>query len=96
MGQGNGDFSVTSKDVTNAKVLIVSTSLSCSEWVPNFCCSYLMYLDLSAYKIDGAQVLLGNNVSCKVNGICNNKLEIFDGSIKILSNVRHVLRLKNK
>lgn len=48
--------------------------------------------DLGAYmsnnKIDGGHILLGNNVSFRAVGIGNIKLQMFDSSVKILSNVR--------
>lgn len=49
---------------------------------------------MSYNKIEGGQVLLGSNVSCKIVGIGNIKFQMFDGSVKILSNEKHFLGLK--
>ena len=44
--------------------------------------------------IDGGNVLIGNNMSCKTISIRSIKIRIHDGIIRTLSNVRHVPDLK--
>ena len=49
---------------------------------------------LKEYKqIDGGKVLMGNNIACQIVGIGNISIRMFDGSVKILSGVRHVPNL---
>ena len=38
---------------------------------------------------------MGNDISCKVVGIGSILIKMFDGSIKILNDVRHVPELRN-
>ena len=45
-------------------------------------------------KIDGGKVLLGNNNPCKVICMSSMRIKTHDGLEMILSNVRHVLELK--
>ena len=42
----------------------------------------------------GGEVLMGNNVTCKVIEIGIIKIKMFDGIVKILGSVRHVPALK--
>ena len=37
---------------------------------------------------------MGNDISCKVVGIGSIQIKIFDGSVKILTDVRHLLELR--
>src|SRR3954468_13356783 len=39
---------------------------------------------------DGSIVLMGNDAACKVIGIENIRMRMFDGQVRTLSNVRHV------
>ncbi|KAG8477010.1 hypothetical protein CXB51_030151 [Gossypium anomalum] len=39
-------------------------------------------------------VLMGNNTSCKIAGVGTIKVKMFDGVVRTLSDVRHVLELK--
>ncbi|XP_073136985.1 uncharacterized protein [Henckelia pumila] len=45
-------------------------------------------------ELDSGYVLLGNNQSCKISGIGSIKLRMWDGSIKILTDVRYISDLK--
>jgi hypothetical protein len=36
---------------------------------------------------------MGNDISCKFVGICSIQINMFDGSVKILTDVRHVPEL---
>ncbi|GLJ48423.1 hypothetical protein SUGI_1022100 [Cryptomeria japonica] len=50
----------------------------------------------SSYQsIDGGVVLMGNTASCKTIGIGSIKIKMFDGVVKMLVEVRHILELKN-
>ena len=49
----------------------------------------------SSYQtINDGIVLLGENHSCKTIGVGSVKFKIFDGVIRILTDVRHVPKLK--
>ena len=37
---------------------------------------------------------MGNNVSCKIVGVGSIRIYMFDGIVRMLTNVRHVLELK--
>ena len=45
-------------------------------------------------SIDGGKVLLGNNLACKVAGIGLVRIQMYDGSIRSLEQVRYVPELK--
>ena len=38
---------------------------------------------------------MGNDISCKIAGIGNIRIKMFDGTVKILTDVRHVPELRN-
>ena len=47
------------------------------------------------YKsIDGGSVRMGNNMTCSMVGIGSIKFKMWDGTIKILAEVRHIPDLK--
>jgi hypothetical protein len=45
-------------------------------------------------SIDDGIVYVGNDISCKVVGIGIIRINMFDGTVKILTNVRHVLEFR--
>ncbi|XP_062104884.1 uncharacterized mitochondrial protein AtMg00300-like [Humulus lupulus] len=45
-------------------------------------------------EINGGKVLMGNNVSCRVYGIGKVAVKQFNGEVKVLTNVRHILELR--
>jgi hypothetical protein len=47
-------------------------------------------------SIDDGIVYMGNDISCKVVGIGSIQIKMFDGTFKILIDVRHVLELRKK
>ena len=57
---------------------------------------YLSIWFASYQTINDGIVLLGDNHSCKTVGIGSVKIKMFDGVIRTLTNVRHVLELKEK
>ena len=44
--------------------------------------------------INGSSVFMGNNASCEPVGMGNVKIKMYDDTVKTLSDVRHVLKLK--
>ena len=68
------------------------------NWILDFGCIFHMTPNqdwLSTYEIvhKGA-ILMGNNASCKVAGIGIVHIKMFDGVVRTLSDVKHVLNLK--
>ena len=65
-------------------------------WLLDSGCTYHMCPKkewVSTYKpYDGGSVLMGNDVVCKAVCISNNRMRIFDGYVRTLTNVRHVPR----
>jgi len=43
---------------------------------------------------DGSSVLMENDAVCKIVGIGNIRMKVFDEQVRTLTNVRHVLDLK--
>ncbi|GFZ19218.1 hypothetical protein Acr_27g0009570 [Actinidia rufa] len=80
-------------------VLTVSSFTNHSdEWILDSGCSYHMspYRDLfsSLEEFDGGIVLMGNDNACKTRGIGTIRLKMFDGTIRVLTDVRYVPDLK--
>jgi hypothetical protein len=45
-------------------------------------------------SIDDGVVFMGNDISCKIVGIGSIKIKMFDGSVKMLIDVRHVPEIR--
>ena len=87
------------KDEDLDAVLTVSSSTNHSdEWILDSGCSYHMspYRDWfsSLEEFDGGVVLMGNDNACKTRGIGMIRLKMFDGTIRVLTDVRYVPDLK--
>ena len=68
------------------------------SWVLDSTCSYHMtpkkdWFDTYKPSNDG-MVQMGNDATCLVIGIGTVKIKMFDGVVRVLSNVRHVLELR--
>src|SRR5262249_19085966 len=70
------------------------------EWILDFSYTFHMCPNrdwFSIYeKVSKGVVLLGNNAFCRVTYIGTIKIEMFDGVVRTLGNVRHVPDLKRK
>ena len=79
-------------------VLTVSTGRSGDAWVLDSACSYHMIPKrdwFTTYQsISGGEVLMGNNMTCKVVGIGTVRIRMYDGVVRTLSDVCHVPDLK--
>ena len=78
-------------------VLSVSTGCSGDAWVLDSACSYHMTPrrdGFITYQSISGEVLMRNNMTCKVLGIGTVRITMYDGVVRILSNVRHVLDLR--
>lgn len=95
--------SVVEEDSNSGDGDMLSVSASNSEklndcWVLDSTCSYHMCTHrdrFHSYRSGNfGSVLMGNDVSCKVIGMGSIKFKMFDGVVRTLENVRHVLELK--
>ena len=78
-------------------VLSVSTGGSGGAWVLDLACSYHMTprrVWFTTYRSISGEVLMGNNMTCKVLGIGTGRIKMYDGVVRILSNVCHVPYLR--
>ena len=81
-------------------MLLVSSSSDhlIDSWILDSACSYHMTSNkdwFNTYKsVNFGFVLMGNDASCKVAGIGNIKIKMFDGVVRTLCDVRHVLDLR--
>lgn len=68
------------------------------EWVMDSICTFHIYFNwhtfTSLISSTVGVVLMGNNSSCKVEGIRNVSIKMFDDKVCILINVRYVYELK--
>ncbi|KAL5576887.1 hypothetical protein UlMin_018586 [Ulmus minor] len=87
----------TSNNSNAGEVLAVTTQEYKQEWILDSGCTFHMCPTRDWFKedkeIDGGKVLMGNNIPCQIVGIGNISIRMFDGSVKILSGVRHVPNL---
>ena len=79
------------------EVLTVITQ-SKDEWIMDSGCTYHMtprreFL-CDFRSINGGEVLIGNDYSCSVTDIGSIKFQLWDKSIKIIKNMRWVLKLR--
>ena len=81
-------------------ILLVSSSLDhlTDFWILDSTCSYHMTPNkdwFNTYRsINSGSVLMGNDASCKVARIRNIRIKVFDGVVRTLCDVRHVLDLR--
>ena len=45
---------------------------------------------------NGGMIQMGNDATCPVTGIGTMKIKMFDGVVRVLSNVRHIPNLRKK
>ena len=86
--QADGEFLVASN----------ADSRASKNWILDSGCTFHMTTSrgwFSTYKsVHKGAVLMGNNASCKVEGIGTVRIRMFDGVVRTLGDVRHVLDLK--
>ncbi|KAG8367168.1 hypothetical protein BUALT_Bualt16G0044500 [Buddleja alternifolia] len=92
------DIAVASDGYESADVLTVSNNNSENEWILNLGCTFHMTPNRGWFdeftKLEGGSVLLGNNKSCKVQGIGSVRIKMFNGIEKVLKQVRYIPELK--
>ena len=69
-----------------------------NSWILDSACSYHMTPNkdwFNTYKlVNSGSVLMGNDASCKVVGIGNVRIKMFDGVVRALCDVRHIPDLR--
>ncbi|KAK2981085.1 hypothetical protein RJ640_012040 [Escallonia rubra] len=92
------DTGVVEDSSDGADVLSVTISSSDGWWILDTGCSYHMCLNrdwFATYRsFYGGKVLMGNNVACKVVGICSIQIRMHDGIVRTLTDVRHIPELR--
>ncbi|KAH9800568.1 hypothetical protein KPL71_000711 [Citrus sinensis] len=97
------DATVVSNDSSDdgyhsADLLVASNNNIKGQWVLDSGCSFHLCPDKSLFhtykSMDGGRVLMGNNNVCKIVGMGSVKIEMLDGSVQTLSDVRHAPSLK--
>ena len=93
------EASATEGEYSDGEFLIVSDgdSKPCEDWILDSSCMFHMCSNrdwFSTYEVVfKGVVLMGNNASCKIAGIGMVRIKMFDGVVKTLGDVRHVLDL---
>ena len=68
------------------------------SWIMDLACSYQMTLNKDWFDIyrlvNYGFVLMGNDASCRVFGMGNIRVKMFDGVIRTLCDIRHVLDIR--
>ena len=68
------------------------------SWIMDLACSYYMTPNkdwFDSYRlVNSGSILMGNDTSCRVVGIGNIRVKMFDGVIRTLCDVRHVPDLR--
>lgn len=81
-----------------AEVLTISTNDPKEQWIMDSACSYHMspkrYWFFDFEGLDSGQVLMGNNQSCRIHGVGSVNLKMWDGSVKVITEVRFIPDLK--
>jgi hypothetical protein len=90
--------STTGSSMTDEVLSIISGSRHDQHWLLDFRASNHMCLHrhwfVTYRSIDDGIVYMGNDISCKVVGIGSIRIKMFDGTVKILTDVRHVPELR--
>ncbi|KAG8474939.1 hypothetical protein CXB51_031653 [Gossypium anomalum] len=88
------------EDYSDGELLVASVNDSkvSEEWILDSGCTFHMspYRDwFTTYEtLSEGVILMGNNASCKIAGVGTIKVNMFDGVIRTLSDMRHVPELK--
>ncbi|KAG8474612.1 hypothetical protein CXB51_031249 [Gossypium anomalum] len=88
------------EDYSDSELLVASVNDSkvSEEWILDSGCTFHMSPNRDWFTTYGTVsegiVLMGNNTSCKIASVGTIKAKMFDGVVRTLSDVRHVLKLK--
>ena len=65
-----------------------------NEWILDSGCTFHMTPNKAFFQtfesVDGGNVTMGNNTTCKVVGVGSVKMRMFDGMVRALTDVRYV------
>jgi len=89
-GKPSGSVVVTED---SGYALCTSAHVGNDEWILDSACSYHMCHVkefFSSYTPSKGSVLMGNDQPCKIVGIGSVKIQMFDGVVRTLTNVRHI------
>lgn len=82
------------------EILSISSEMTSKEWILNSSCSFHICSMKNWFEnlkvSNGGKELLEDNFECKIRGIGMVRLKLNKDSEKILSDVRYVLKIKNK
>lgn len=84
--------------ISNGHVYMTCQSSFKDEWILDLECTFHM-IPYKEYfteflEIDRGQMLMGNDVSCKVRGISKAILKLENGNLLILNKIRYIPNLK--
>ncbi|KAG8488508.1 hypothetical protein CXB51_016430 [Gossypium anomalum] len=88
------------EDYSDGELLVafVNDSKVSEEWILDSGCTFHLSPNrdwFTTYEtVSEGVILMGNNASCKIAGVGAIKVKMFDGVVRTLSDVRHVLELK--
>ena len=68
------------------------------SWILDSACSFHMTPNrdwFDTYRsVNSGIVTMGSSAHCKITGICNIRIKMFDGVVRMLCNVKHVPKVK--
>ena len=98
--QGENSANVARDDSSDdALVVIAGCAETNNEWVLEFACTFHMcphrdwFNTFDSTTTDGS-VLGFDNSPCKIEGIGSVRIKMFDGTIRTLTDVRYILKMK--
>ena len=97
-GKGVSEACVAEDDKSNFSLACVSSVTSTDEWLCDSACSFHMCLRKEWFfnftELDGGVVYLADNQPCKIAGIGSISLKNHDGSTRVLTDVRYILKIE--
>ncbi|KAG8472988.1 hypothetical protein CXB51_034943 [Gossypium anomalum] len=96
----NFDEADVVEDYSDGELLVTSVNdfKVSEEWILDSGCTFCMSSNrdwFTTYEtVSEGVILMRNNASCKIASVGTIKVKMFDGAIRTLSDVRHVLELK--
>ena len=97
-GKGVSEACVVEDDKLDFSLACVSSVTSTGEWLCDSACSFHTCFRKEWFfnfrELDGGVVHLANNQPCKVAGIGSISLKNHDGSTRVLTDVRYILKLE--
>ena len=97
-GKNQGEVAVAQDNYDNAEALCAIEVSNAKDWILDSGCSFHVTPTKAWFEsfvsVDNGHVLLGNNKACKVMGSGTIRLKMFDGTERVLKEVRYVPELK--